>query len=643
MNAHTKKLLNITLISLLSGVSTATYATNLQQKLANNGKTLAEIEGGLKRGDAITDQIAELAKKSQKQHKEQMNDIKKFEEKGLAEIQAKGRKHSADLKKVQQDFDDHFKQLTPEEFAKTKKEMVASSAQIVSDRAASANSNWLLRALAKDNTLKSYKDCLNETLDWANRYSPLTVGGKKQAIADVNLFTQDALDFLYVAGNAMPKAYIAKVEQSAIDFLQAAFDLAAEYNKQLIDQESNSNRAINQVNVYVNVKNNIAIKIASEGKKAYLKIKEQILKEAKPEESAQTTKDLAQINEAFLSLEKGLAENIVNPEKLVTILKSVQNGLTLFEETLASAVNVAILSLETANIATNNRMSSVSPAAGDENETKLGLWASGLLNSSKSKKDEKTLSEASYTGFGATIGLDATFNEKFIIGLAYTMTSGNLKFSMGDMKREPKISAGIASLYGKATLIDQLSFNANVKFGGIKAGKDEDKLGFTLSDFEGKFVYDVPLADNVFLQPYLGAGYTNIGLNNESKQSLLETFQLKDVNVPTLYNKARVILGASLSTDIINEDTTITPKLTIGGAIALGGGKSKDAQNIKNQQEVINALVSSVSEGLGSFFKVGVSGNVSNKNGLEFGLGADAILSKKTNNYSGYLKLGISF
>jgi hypothetical protein len=552
MNSHAKKLLNITLISLFSSVSTASYASDLINK----------------------DKEPEI--------------------------------------------------LNAAEFQNTKAAMISTAKKLLQSKAQENNTNLMLKALNAPRTSPKLEKFLDEAVTLINHFLPLTSYDKMHGEKEVHKIITLILDHIspkFSIAN-LPQAYSGIVETATVDYFGDLFELVTGHITEL---------KYNPFNI-----NEVLVKLLDSSdsitQKRYLQIQESV-KTLGASGGEEADSLLKQIKSAFVSANQEIVDKISNSKQLKA-LKMVANVKTMS----AVTTSIAIISLENTSLVLDNRTSSVSPAAGDENNIKLGVWASGLLNSSSYKKNDNSLTEASYGGFGATIGIDTAFNNKFIIGLAYSITRG--KGSIGIANN--KIFTGVSSLYGRAILIDQLSFNANVKSGGIKIVQDQEKGGLKLSDFEGKFVYDLAFADNIMLQPYLGAGYTNIQFANEVKQAFYQQSGFKAEDLPALYNKARVILGASLSTNIITENTTITPKLTVGGALALGGTKSQAKKNPENLKELTKAIVNSASEGLGSFFRVGVSGNVSNKNGLEFGAGGDMILSKYSNNYSGYVKLGVS-
>jgi len=272
-----------------------------------------------------------------------------------------------------------------------------------------------------------------------------------------------------------------------------------------------------------------------------------------------------------------------------------------------------------------------------------------LFNSGSAKKDAFKYLDLSYNNLGATIGLDATFNDRFVVGGAFTIASGKIssaskqKEDNATNKNEEKINTAtnIFSLYGRAMLMNELSFDANVNFGQAKlsnsknsdqenkkeSSKDLGKMG--LFDIEGKFVYTVKAGDNVWLRPFVGAGYTSVTAKELLGQKI-------ESDIKDLYNHARIMVGTSVGTDIVNGDLTITPEAHVGGALVLGGSSSKDKE-AKSVQELVKQELD-----LGSFFNVGASANVGHKNGLEFGVGGDINMNKKFNNYSGFLKVKVS-
>ncbi len=138
---------------------------------------------------------------------------------------------------------------------------------------------------------------------------------------------------------------------------------------------------------------------------------------------------------------KPLIQNKINPSTVVRIHTKVNN-----------IVNATL----------NTRMNNfVAEAAGDETETKLGVWVSPFIGNSE-QKIKGDVNDYKAKSRGATVGFDGFVTDDLLLGTSYTRAYTIMKHKNDKLGDENRVKSDIYSLYG---LYDVP--NSNLFFSGI--------------------------------------------------------------------------------------------------------------------------------------------------------------------------------
>lgn len=138
---------------------------------------------------------------------------------------------------------------------------------------------------------------------------------------------------------------------------------------------------------------------------------------------------------------KPLIQNKINPSTVVRIHTKVNN-----------IVNATL----------NTRMNNfVAEAAGDETETKLGVWVSPFIGNSE-QKIKGDVNDYKAKSRGATVGFDGFVTDDLLLGTSYTRAYTIMKHKNDKLGDESRVKSDIYSVYG---LYDVP--NSNLFFSGI--------------------------------------------------------------------------------------------------------------------------------------------------------------------------------
>nr|WP_253308180.1 autotransporter outer membrane beta-barrel domain-containing protein [Rickettsia endosymbiont of Ceutorhynchus assimilis] len=138
---------------------------------------------------------------------------------------------------------------------------------------------------------------------------------------------------------------------------------------------------------------------------------------------------------------KPLIQNKINPSTVVRIHTKVNN-----------IVNATL----------NTRMNNfVAEAAGDETETKLGVWVSPFIGNSE-QKIKGDVNDYKAKSRGATLGFDGFVTDDLLLGTSYTRVYTIMKHKNDKLGDESRVKSDIYSLYGLYDLP-----NSNLFFSGI--------------------------------------------------------------------------------------------------------------------------------------------------------------------------------
>ncbi len=285
-----------------------------------------------------------------------------------------------------------------------------------------------------------------------------------------------------------------------------------------------------------------------------------------------------------------------------------------------------------------------SPAAGDEDVMKFGLWASGVI--SQGKRSGDALSRYKVKQSGYVFGGDTLLHETHLIGAAYSNSKLISKSSGGTRET---ITGDIFSLYGTYVLDDKLHISGQVQYGTIKLrgirNTGDVNQDFAFSNTKGKtFGGKVVAGYNKFLEngsvfvPKIGMAYNQTKIKAFSETGNGQKLTYAE---PIFGNKFSAIVGAEVSKNYSRGDFSVTPSLYATYEkvlsqknkkinIIVDAGKIDDFSPISAEKENYN-------------FNFGAKLNFLNSKGLEVGIGYDQQRGKEYVAHTGTLKVRVSF
>lgn len=248
----------------------------------------------------------------------------------------------------------------------------------------------------------------------------------------------------------------------------------------------------------------------------------------------------------------------------------------------------------TNNIITNinNRIDNVgfTPlgiSSGDNNKSLLnGAWASGLYSQIEQKNDNKTNLGYKSKIFGPIIGFDININDNTLLGIAYSYTQSDIKYSKNRQKTSAASHA--LSLYTQSQINDFLWNNIfSASMGNINKKVNRQVLpsvfkigtGKTKSEsysLDSRLGYKIHIADTNFtIIPQIGgryafykeSGYKEKGLGIQNKtygekstQSILGMLGVKFISRNKISENTELIPSFDLSVE--NEFSDQKPKIS---------------------------------------------------------------------------------
>jgi hypothetical protein len=311
------------------------------------------------------------------------------------------------------------------------------------------------------------------------------------------------------------------------------------------------------------------------------------------------------------------------------------------------------VSEEVSEVAVNNMMKSITaaivPAVIKINEQRtgaasgsgldnLGVWMQAFAGlSAQSKNDENDAYRS--TGFGGSIGFD-TGNDVGVIGVSYNFSKSNLLFGEEDVSEsnpESKAKTNLLSIYSSYFITPHICF-AGQGGGGISNLEVRDKSKKVGVIFFGNATgkYFINISEVFSIVPKAGFELFRSHYSDQNKKSI--------TNVDVNSSRGVIFGGVGIKADIVNNDISISPELSVGAELLLFGDEKKMLDNIhvpsKISAEELDRLVDNLDKKI--ILVIDGSLNIVKSSLFKATLGVHTSMAKDFYSVGGFVKLSVN-